>query len=473
MSYPSNWRICKLPEVVYFQEGTGLRKFQYRTSGIPFLNIRTLLNGRVNRKLCQYISTEEVEQKYKHFLLNEGDIICSTSGTLGKTAVIHAEDLPLLLNTSVMRFRSLNEEIITQKYIHLYLKSDFFINQAINASTGSAQVNVGPTHMKTFDIPVPPLNEQKRITEKLDSLLARVDSCQTHLERVPQILKRFRQSVLAAATSGRLTEDWRDKRGQSKGNISFDFMDANCFGDYEFPDTWKPQRLKDIADVIGGITKDSKKQNVEDEELPYLRVANVQRGYLDLTEMKTIRVPKQRLESWLLKPGDILFNEGGDIDKLGRGWVWNGEIERCIFQNHVFRARLKDSTFASKYFSHYGNSRGYDYFLAYGKQTTNLASINKTIIEALPVAVPPPDEQTEIVRRVEKLFAYAERLEARYYSASEHVERLTPSLLAKAFRGELVEQDAGDESAEELVERIREERKDLAASPKIKRGKRG
>jgi type I restriction enzyme S subunit len=332
---------------------------------------------------------------------------------------------------------------LNNKFIYFYLRHIKPVAEMM--ATGTTFKELSASNAAKLPLLVPPLDEQTRIAEKLDSLLARVDSCQTHLERVPQILKRFRQSVLAAATSGRLTEDWRDKRGQSKGNISFDFMDANCFGDYEFPDTWKPQRLKDIADVIGGITKDSKKQNVEDEELPYLRVANVQRGYLDLTEMKTIRVPKQRLESWLLKFGDILFNEGGDIDKLGRGWVWSGEIERCIFQNHVFRARLKDSTFVPKYFSHYGNSRGYDYFLAYGKQTTNLASINKTIIEALPVAVPPPDEQVEIVRRVEKLFAYAERLEARYKSASEHVARLTPSLLAKAFRGELVEQVEGDE----------------------------
>lgn len=248
--------------------------------------------------------------------------------------------------------------------------------------TGTTRLKLTQEAMRTIQVSLAPFNEQKRIVNKLAPLLAHVASCQSHLERIPQILKQFHQSVLAAATSGQLTVTWRLSKGYADETTSFDFSDANCFGEYEFPATWQAMRLKDITDVMGGITKDSKKQNSADEELPYLRVANVQRGYFDLSEIKTIRVPKQRVEDLLLKDGDILFNEGGDIDKLGRGWVWSSEIERCIFQNHVFRARLKDDNFVPKFFSHYGNSRGYDYFLRYGKQTTNLASINKTILES-------------------------------------------------------------------------------------------
>jgi Type I restriction modification DNA specificity domain len=207
--------------------------------------------------------------------------------------------------------------------------------------------------------------------------------------------------------------------------------------------------------IVGGITKDSKKQNPMDEELPYLRVANVQRGFLDLSEIKTIRVPQRRVEELLLKQGDILFNEGGDIDKLGRGWVWGGEIEPCTFQNHVFRVRLQNQCFEPKFFSWYGNSRGFDYFLSFGKQTTNLASINKTLLSALPLVIPPAEEQQEIVRRIETLFALADSLEAHFKTARAQVEQLTPALLAKAFRGELVPQDPNDEPASVLLERIR------------------
>jgi hypothetical protein len=147
-----------------------------------------------------------------------------------------------------------------------------------------------------------------------------------------------------------------------------------------------------------------------------------------------------------------------------------GEIERCTFQNHVFRARLKDSSFEPKFFSLYGNSRGFDYFLSKGKQTTNLASINRSLLAALPVVIPPAAEQHEIVRRVEALFAYADRMEARYKTARVYVERLTPAILAKAFRGELVPQDPNDEPASVLLERIRaaraEEKSQLRVLPR-------
>ncbi|MEZ0208738.1 MAG: restriction endonuclease subunit S, partial [Candidatus Paceibacterota bacterium] len=161
-------------------------------------------------------------------------------------------------------------------------------------------------------------------------------------------------------------------------------------------------------------------------------------------------------------------NEGGDIDKLGRGWVWEGQIAKCSFQNHVFRARLYDKANQPKYISWWGNSCGLDYFLRAGKQTTNLASINKSMLSSLPISLPSAEEQTEIVRRVESLFACADRLEARYAIARNQIEKLTPSLLAKAFRGELAPQDPNDEPASALLERIRAARvvKEDAAKPR-------
>lgn len=343
---------------------------------------------------------------------------------------------------------------IEPRWISYLVRTDAFVEAMSELVQGALYPAVRPRDIRGFEAPLAPLPEQKRIADKLDAVLARVDACRDRLDRLPAIFKRFRQSVLAAATSGKLTEDWRE----------------------EHPDIgeWANVKLADIADIQGGVTKDSKKQSLEDEEVPYLRVANVQRGYIDLTEVKTIRVPANKLKNLLLEPGDIFFNEGGDIDKLGRGWIWEGQIERCSFQNHVFRARLYDKSNQPKYISWWGNSCGLDYFLRAGKQTTNLASINKSLLSGLPIHLPPVEEQTEIVHRVEALLAMASRLEARYTAARAQVEKLTPATLALAFRGELVPQDPNDEPASVLLERIHAQRsKPQASKPSRGRRKRG
>jgi type I restriction enzyme S subunit len=168
----------------------------------------------------------------------------------------------------------------------------------------------------------------------------------------------------------------------------------------------------------------------------------VQRGFLDLTEIKHIEATEQEIADLQLLPGDVLFTEGGDRDKLGRGWIWNGEIPRCIHQNHIFRARLRSDLIQGKFVSWFANLVGQNYFIGEGKQTVNLASINMRKLRALPVPVVPSGEQREMVRRVEALFKLANSIERRVAAATARAEKLTQSILAKAFRGELVPTEA-------------------------------
>lgn len=232
---------------------------------------------------------------------------------------------------------------------------------------------------------------------------------------------------------------------------------------------WRICPLSDIADVQGGIQVGKKRPaGVALVEVPYLRVANVQRGWLRLNEIKTLAVTAEERDRLLLKDGDILMNEGGDRDKLGRGWVWREEVLGCIHQNHVFRVRLKDPDFTPEFVSHYANEFGQAYFIDQGTQTTNLASISKRRVMALPVPVPPAAEAREIVRLISAAFARADRLEAEAARARALLDRLETAILAKAFRGELVPQDPNDEPASVLLDRIRAGR---AAAPKPKRGR--
>ena len=170
---------------------------------------------------------------------------------------------------------------------------------------------------------------------------------------------------------------------------------------FPIPKSWIWTTLGEIADVVGGVTKDSKKQSDPNlPQVPYLRVANVQRGYLDLREIAKIRVPESTATKLRLHPGDVLLNEGGDRDKLGRGWIWQGQIPNCIHQNHVFRARLA-GTLHPKLLAWYANALARDWFDQNASQSVNLASISLSTIKRLPVPLPPAGEQRRIVAALE------------------------------------------------------------------------
>jgi restriction endonuclease S subunit len=469
---PEQWEQISLGEVTALKTGpfgSALHKSDYRMGGIPIVNPMHIINGKIVPSSAAAISPEKAES-LSEFRVQRGDVVLGRRGEMGRCAVVGEAEHGWLCGTGSLIVRP--STALAPHYLQRFLSSPAVVSRLEEASVGSTMVNLNQRILFELEVPIPPLAEQKRIADKLDAVLVRVDACRERLDRVPAILKRFRQAVLAAATSGRMTEEWRVTQEVELDTHTFDFADSDVFRNYEFPQSWGRARLSDIASAVGGITMDAKKQLSEYVEVPYLRVANVQRGFFDLAEIKTIRVPEEKLAELLLKPGDILFTEGGDIDKLGRGWVWGGEIEPCVFQNHIFRARLNDPRFSPRFFSWYGNSRGFDYFLSRGKQTTNLASINKSVLSALPVPLPPIEEQHEIIRRVETLFAFADRLEARYTAARAQIERFTPALLSKAFRGELVSQDPNDEPASVLLERIRAERatSEGATGPKRREG---
>ncbi|WP_374609799.1 restriction endonuclease subunit S [Thermomonas sp.] len=162
---------------------------------------------------------------------------------------------------------------------------------------------------------------------------------------------------------------------------------------------WQRSKLAEVAEVRTGIAKNNEKALTDPVELPYLRVANVQDGHLDLTEIKTIAVESSRVERYSLEDGDVLMTEGGDFDKLGRGAVWRNQISPCLHQNHVFAVRVNRKHLLPEFLAAYCAAEpGRRYFLACSKQTTNLASINSSQLKALPLRLPSLDEQRRIVR---------------------------------------------------------------------------
>ncbi|MBA4189518.1 MAG: hypothetical protein C0467_16135 [Planctomycetaceae bacterium] len=230
------------------------------------------------------------------------------------------------------------------------------------------------------------------------------------------------------------------------------------------PPSWCWAELSEIAEIEGGITKGQNRlAGSTTREIPYLRVANVQRGFLDLNEMKTIPADEQIICDLQLQVGDVLFTEGGDRDKLGRGWVWNGELSECIHQNHIFRARPNTSVILPKFVSHHGNLFGQDWFSRNGKQTTNLASINKRVLRRFPVPVPPLAEQERILARLDELLSDLDAGVSALQRARANLKKYRAAVLKAAVTGELTTDwraaHPNAEPATKLLDRILTERR--------------
>lgn len=306
-------------------------------------------------------------------------------------------------------------------YLRYLLNSADFVRFATGLNTGD-RPRVDFSQIAEYLVPLPELGEQRRIVGVIEAQLSRIGVAAEAARAAARKLGQYRDRFLQLAVTGQ----------------QHPFSPRLDDGAYPVPERWRWTRLGEIAEIVGGITKDAKKEALPGlVEVPYLRVANVQRGYLDLTHIKTVRATAAERDALRLRPGDILFNEGGDRDKLGRGWVWSGEIDPCIHQNHVFRARLKDADIDPRFVSWYANSMGQAFFIAHGRQTTNLASISKTQLAKLPIPIPPPDEQESIVKEIDRQLSVIDDLRGEIGIALRRASGLSRAVLAAAFTGRL------------------------------------
>ena len=309
--------------------------------------------------------------------------------------------------------------------------------------SGSTRLKLTQAAMNKLPILVPPQKEQRRIADKLDTILTRVDALNDRLARITPLLKRFRQSVLAAATSGRLTEDWRGERA---------------------PVEWQLHSVNSLCHAVndGPFGSNLKSADYTNDGARVVRLENIGHLTFDKSKQTFISTAKYaQLSKYAVDPGDLLFSSFVDEDvRVCEFPVVIREL--AINKADCFRLKVDESRVVRRFLMYRLASRSTYQELKELVHGATRPRINLSQLKAFKVAVPSIEEQTEIVRRVEILFAYADRLEARLQTARTAAERLTPALLAKAFRGELVPQDPNDEPAAELLRRLREAR---AAAP--------
>ncbi len=437
---PYNWHAATFGDVLA-DISNGISAPQNKESiGIPVSRIETIAAGKVNLSKIGYVSNVD-EAEAERYLLAPGDILFSHINSpthIGKTAIFRSGKL--YHGTNLLRIKT-ERSVCTPEYFEYYCRYFRSVGEfSINAQHAVNQSSLNQKKIKAFLLPLAPLAEQTRIAAKLDELLAQVDSLKARIDGIPALLKRFRQSVLAAAVSGRLTEEWRGL--PSDGLTKSDSPDM--------PAGWSVIPLGSYASNHDGARKpiSAKERESRKGDHPYFGAT----GQID------------RIDGYTHDGEFILVGEDGanlltrvkPIAFLANGQIW--------VNNHA-HVIASPSGHSNAYLAIYLNTLDITPWVSGSAQP----KLNQKNMNEIPVHVPPSAEQAEIVRRVEQLFAFADQLEARIKAAQARIDRLTQSILAKAFRGELVPQDPTDEPASVLLERIKAQR---AAAPKAKRGRR-
>ncbi|MCC6603773.1 MAG: restriction endonuclease subunit S [Anaerolineae bacterium] len=487
---PKDWKWIRLGEIGDWGAGAtpSRRKSEYYDGTIPWLKTGELNDGYIGG--AEEHVTDLALKETSLRLCKPGDVLIAMYGaTIGKLGILEIEATTNQACCACTPFEGMFNRFL---FMYLFAMRTYFREQG----AGGAQPNISRTKIIATPFPLPPLAEQKRIVARVDELLGQtavltqqlasvheqrrgvhtavlhqlttktsevsserssptseVYTLATHFDRFyvdADTVAELKQAILQLAVQGRLVpQDERDEdaavllaRLEAKKKT---LVEANRIKtrkvknlveqDVPFllPKGWAIVRFGKVTETMSGVTKGRKLQKFETTVQPYLRVANVQRGYLDLEEVKEIEIKKDEVEKYRLESGDLLLTEGGDADKVGRSAIWREQISDCIHQNHIFRARPLLPELKAEWLMLCTNSQyGREYFLGAAKQTTNLASINMTQLVNFPLVLPPINEQKRIMAKMDELFALCDQLAGQLTTTAASRTQLLEAVLAQA-----------------------------------------
>ena len=345
--------------------------------------------GNSFKKGDKYINVENFN-RLSAYQIYPGNLVITMMGTTGRCMVVPLEIEPGIMDSHLIRI-SVNENEIKPTFLALLINDSFYIYAQVKInSKGSIMEGLNSSIIKYLLIAKPPLSEQQAIANFLDDKLAQIDEHIAKKQRMIELLKEQKPVIINQAVTKGINPD-----------VPMKYSGVEWLG--EIPEHWEVKRLKYVSHIQTGVTLGKSYINQVLETRPYLRVANVQDGYIDISDIKTIELPNNEISRYVLQKGDVLMTEGGDFDKLGRGYIWKGQIKGCLHQNHIFAVRpiykYLNSNFIAAFIS---SKKCKNYFIFTAKQTTNLASTNSTHLKNLKLLLPPLNEQQEIVSFIEK-----------------------------------------------------------------------
>lgn len=434
-SFPSNWTVATLGKISsYIQRGKSPKYVE--SSPLAVINQKCIRWNQLQTEHQKYIHPEQIPTWDANRHIRQGDILWNSTGTgtVGRAYLVKSTDCQpqKVVDSHVTIVRS-NPEV-DSRIIFYWIKGPNVQNRIEELCDGSTnQVELSRTAISEIKISLPPISEQRRIADKLDRVLARIDAANEHLSRVAPLIKRFRQSVLAAAVSGRLT-------------------DACALPSQR----WKTAKLGDLGTLARGKSKHRPRNDpsLYGGRYPFIQTGDIANSNGLITHHSKTYNDKGLAQSELWPKGTLCITIAANIADTAIL-----DYDAC-FPDSIVGFLADESTCIAKFVKHSIDVIKED--IERLAPATAQKNINLAILSEIPIRIPSVEEQSEIVRRVEKLFAFADRLEERLSQAQAAVQKLTPALLAKAFRGELVPQDPNDEPASELLKRLQESRTDSA-----------
>lgn len=439
MEFPNSWIEVQLMELLDALE-TGSRPkggVQGILEGIPSIGGEHLSSdGGFKFDNIKYVPLMFAASLNRGKIKEHDILIVKDGATTGKTSFVDT-NFPYdhaFVNEHVFLCRP--SKLINSKCLYYFLRSKTGQDRVMSNFAGAAQGGINTKFSNNTLVSLPPLPEQQRIVAKLDTLFGQLDRIKASMERIPQLLKDFRQKVLTQAVTGKLTEEWREGRELEE---------------------WEMKTLEEfVIKIQAGKNFNCPEYPVTEDTVGLVKISAVTWGKFDPNETKTVLDKSKIFPELFIKKGDFLITRANTLELVGACLIVDEVKYKIMLSDKVWRVTFKDDI----------DQRFVDVFLksslgraeiesrATGNQLS-MRNISQDSFRKIDFNYPSIEEQKEIVRRVESLFAKADKIEASYQKLKAKLEQLPQALLAKAFRGELVEQLPTDGDARELLEQIR------------------
>lgn len=422
---PNNWCWTYFKDIFYIENGYAFKKIDYKKEGIPLVRISNIENGIVNINECIYVN--KLEKNEEKYVIEKGDLLIALSGaTTGKNGVYYLDEIAYL-NQRIGNIKIKNKEKVLNEYRNYYiaLKNEDILNLAY----GGAQPNISPKVIEFISIPLPPIKEQQRIVNIIESLFAKLDRAKELIENTLAQFEQNKMAILHKAFIGELTAKWR-----KENNIDLS--------------SWQEKTIDELCTSLKyGTSKKSKPEG----SVVVLRMGNLQNGEIDWSNLMYTD-DKDDIEKYLLKKGDVLFNRTNSPELVGKTSIYRGEYP-AIYAGYLIKLDYgKD--IIGEYLNYMMNStKAKHYCYTVKTDGVSQSNINAKKIGAFEIPVPTIEEQQEIVNILDNLLAKYNKIK-NLEQQLEKIELLKKAILAKAFRGELGTNNPDEESAENLLKEI-------------------